>query len=258
MYLAMSIAASGLRNQQLRIDTIAHNVANTNTVGYKSARLDFKDALYTYTYNPSRPRTPEANQQKGHGVIVTAIESDHRTGSFERTERMLDFALENEGYFSLQNMAGDTVYTRNGSFHLSVEADGTYLVNGEGLYVLNNAGARIMVPIGVDTIACDVNGIMAFYNNDELVGGATLGLYTFRNLHGLSAEGNGNFAQTPAAGERLPANDVVVRQGILEGSNVNLAEEMTRLVRTQRAFQLASRALTTADDMEGIANNMRR
>jgi len=214
--------------------------------------------MYTYGYNPSRPRTPEANQQKGHGVIVTGIESDHRTGSFERTERMLDFALENEGYFSLQHANGDTVYTRNGSFHLSVEADGTYIVNGEGLYVLNEAGARIMVPFGVDTIEVDVNGAMRFLNNYELVGENTLGIFTFRNLHGLSAEGDGNFAQTPAAGERLPANNVVIRLGILEGSNVNLAEEMTRMIRTQRAFQLASRALTTADDMEGIANNMKR
>jgi len=258
MYLAKSIAATGLRNQQVRIDTIANNVANANTVGYKSARLDFKDAMYTYRLTPSYPRSPEENQQKGHGLMIAGIGRDYRTGNFERTERMLDFAIENEGFFSLQEPGGRTVYTRNGNFNLSVEAGGTFIVNGEGLYVLDANGARITVPFGTDSINVDVDGSIEFRSHDTVLGTSRFGIFTFRNLTGIEAAGNGNFVQTPAAGARLPANDALVRQGILEGSNTNLAEEMTRLIRTQRAFQLASRALTTADDMEGIANNMRR
>ena len=260
MYLAKSIAATGLRNQQRRIDTIAHNVANANTVGFKSPRLDFKDALYTLGITPGPPRTPapEGNQQKGHGLMIAGIARDFRTGNFETTGRMLDFALQNEGFFVLSDGSGDLVYTRNGSFHLSVEDDGTYLVNGDGLYVLDDTGERIMIPFGTTTVNAGVNGVLEFRIGDELVGGATFGLYTFRNLYGLEALGMSNFKQAPSAGERLDAGDAVVRQGVLEGSNINLAEEMTRLIRTQRAFQLASRALTTADDMQGIANNMRR
>jgi len=258
MYLAKSIAASGLRNQQLRIDTIANNVSNANTTGYKNARLDFKDSLYTAGVTPGPARTPDGNQQKGHGVILKAVTRDFKPGNLVRTERMLDFAIEGEGFFSLGNANGETVYTRNGTFHLSVEDAGTFLVNGDGLYVLDNNGARIPVPFGTDTITAYPNGNIEFTNNNNLLGAATLGIFTFRNLKGLETVGGSNFTPGPAAGETLPANNAAVRQGMIEGSNLNIAEEMTRLIRTQRAFQLSSRALTTADEMEGIANNMRR
>ena len=258
MYLAKSIAASGLRNQQLRIDTIANNIANANTVAYKNARLDFKDSLYTAGITPGPARSTDQSQQKGHGVIAAAVTRDFKPGSLERTNRMLDFAIENEGFFSLSDHNGDVVYTRNGSFHLSVEQGTTFLVNGEGLYVLDDTGARIPVPFGTDTITSDNEGNLTFINNDAVVGNATLGIFTFRNLKGLEAVGQGNYSPSPAAGQRLAADNAVLRQGVLEGSNLNLSEEMSRVIRTQRAFQLVSRALTTADEMQGIANNMRR
>jgi len=259
MYLAMSVAASGLRNQQYRIDTIANNVANVNSHGFKNARLDFKDALYVTGITPGLPRSPEENQQKGHGVIFTAITRDFKPGNLERTERALDFAIEGEGFFSLENPSGGVTYTRNGVFNLSVEAGGVFLVNGQGLYALDENGTRIQVPPETTAIEVDVDGTLRFIRHDELLGTTRLGIFTFTNLKGLELSGNSNFIQTPAAGARIQANDTVtVRQGILEASNVNLAEEMTRVIRTQRAFQLASRALTTADEMQGIANNMRR
>ena len=258
MYLAKSIAASGLRNQQLRIDTIANNIANANTVAYKNARLDFKDSLYTAGITPGPARSQDENQHKGHGVIAAAVTRDFKPGALDRTGRMLDFAIENEGFFSLSDHNGDVVYTRNGSFHLSAEAGNTFLVNGEGLYVLDDTGARIQVPFGTDTVTTNDDGVLFFINNDEIVGNATLGIFTFQNLKGLETVGNGNFSPSPAAGQRLDAVNAVVRQSVLEGSNLNLSEEMSRVIRTQRAFQLVSRALTTADEMQGIANNMRR
>ncbi|MCL2078474.1 MAG: flagellar hook-basal body protein [Oscillospiraceae bacterium] len=258
MYEALSIAATGLRHQQLRMDTIANNVSNVNTVAYKGTRLDFKDALYTAGLVPGPARSPGENQQKGHGVMVAHIGREFRAGNLERTEQPLDLAIEGEGWFSLMDPNGVTLYTRNGNFNLSVEPDATYLVNAEGYYLLDQNGARIAVPAGASTIEVDTDGTMRFMNDIDEIGNAVLGIYTFRNVYGLEASGNGNFTQTAAAGERLGAPEAVVRQGMLEGSNVHLAEEMTRLIRTQRAFQLASRALTTADEMEGIANNMRR
>ena len=259
MYLAKSIAASGIRNQQYRIDTIANNVANTNSHGFKTARLDFKDSLYVTGIVPGPARSPDENQQKGHGVILNAITRDFKPGNLERTERSLDFAIEGEGFFSLENPSGGISYTRNGVFNLSAETGGLFLVNGQGLYVLDEDGARIQIPAGTTAVVADVDGTLRFNINDTQVGGTRLGIFTFTNLKGLELSGNSNFTQTPAAGARIQANDTVtVRQGILEASNVNLADDMTKLIRTQRAFQLASRALTTADEMQGIANNMRR
>ena len=260
MYLAKSIAASGLKNQQTRIDSIANNLANVNTHGYKNSRLDFKDSLYTTGITPGPARTPEGNQQKGHGLMIAGVTRDFKPGSMERTERELDFCIEGEGFFSLSNHSGETVYTRSGIFHRSVEANGTFLVNNDGWYVLDEAGNRIQFPPETFSIQADVDGTLRFTDmNNNLLGETRLGIFTFRNLKGLEASGNSNFTPTPAAGERFQVNDdITVRQGILEASNVKLADEMTRVIRTQRAFQLASRALTTADEMQGIANNMRR
>jgi len=259
MYEAVMIASTGLQNQQRRLDTIANNVSNINTTAYKNSRLDFKDALYTAGIVPARPRTPEpeGNQQKGHGVMVEAITKDYKQGSFIRTDRQLDLAIEGEGFFALEDVDGNTVYTRNGCFNLSVEADGVFLVNGDGLYVRDINDARIEIPEFTETISVNGDGTLVFTAGEEETT-VTLGVYTFRNLMGLLSAGEGNYSESVASGERRPAEGAVIRQGVTEASNVNLAEEMTRMIRTQRAFSLSSRALRTADDMEGIANNMRR
>ena len=257
MYEAMNIAATGLTNQQRRLDIIANNVANINSAAYKSSRLDFKDALYTAGIVPGKPRTPEGNQQKGHGVMVAGITKDYSTGSMLRTDRVLDLAIEGEGFFALETPDGETVYTRNGNFNVSSEPDGLYLVNSEGYYLLDADDERILIPDFTQSINIGTSGLITYFADEE-ESTVRLGIYTFRNLTGLISMGGGSYAETPASGERLPAEDAVVRQGTIEMSNVNLAEEMTRLIRTQRAFSLSSRALTTADEMEGIANNMRR
>jgi len=259
MYLAKSIAASGLRNQQYRIDTIAHNMSNANTHGFKAGRLDFKDSLYTNGITPGPARNPQENQQKGHGLMVSAITRDFKPGILERTERNLDFAIEGEGFFAFQNPNGAVVYGRAGSFNLSVEADATYLVNGQGMYVLDENENRIQVPFGATSITSAANGAIVFSDgNGNELGNATIGMFTFRNIKGLEAVGDSMFGETPASGERRPAENAALRQGVIEASNINMADEMTKIIRTQRAFQLASRALSTADEMEGIANNMRR
>ena len=263
MYEAKMIAATGLHNQQRRLDTIAHNVANVNTVAFKNSRLDFKDALYTAGIVPARARTPEGNQQKGHGVMTAGIKKDFVMGSLQTTDRQLDLAIEGEGFFALRDVSGDTIYTRNGSFNLSVEEDGVYLVNGNGYYVLDTNGDRIMIPAFTESISVKSNGSITFMSGGEELPGEDedpiiLGLYTFRNLMGLLSIGDSNYAESVASDVPVAAQEASIRQGVLEMSNVSLADEMTRMIRTQRAFSLASRALTTADEMEGIANNMKR
>jgi len=256
MYEAMMIAATGLQNQQRRIDVIANNVANINSAGYKSARLDFKDALYTAGHTPGPPRTPspEGNQQKGHGVMVAGIVKDFSTGNVQRTERNLDVAIIGEGFLELEDRSGDIVYTRNGSMYLD---DDGWLVNSDGLFFHDAYGNRIQAPYGTHTINIDKSGVIEFIAG-EYETTAELGLYTFRNVAGLATTGRGTYSESPASGEKRPATNAVIRQGMLEGSNVDLSEEMTRIIRTQRTFQLASRALSTADQMEGIANNLRK
>ena len=113
MYEAMMIAATGLTNQQRRLDTIANNVSNVNSTAYKSARLDFKDALYTAGIVPARPRTPDGNQQKGHGVMIAGITKDFSMGNLQVTERNLDAAIEGEGFFAIGDMEGNVFFTRN-------------------------------------------------------------------------------------------------------------------------------------------------
>jgi len=257
MFEAAMIAATGLHNQQRRLDTIANNVANVNTTGYKGTRLDFKDALYTSGIVPGLPRSPEGNQQKGHGVMVAGTTKDFRLGNIQRTERPLDAAIEGEGFFELRGENGEFIYTRSGSFNISAEEDGAYLVSSGGLYVMDINGERIRLPDDAETIVIEQDGTIRFTDSEGEIP-VMLGVYTFRNLTGLLSSGNGNYSETPASGGKTPAEGALLRQGALEGSNVNLAEEMTRMIRTQRAFQLASRALSTADEMEGIANNLRR
>jgi len=276
MYEAMNIAATGLYNQQRRLDTIANNVANVNTAAFKNARLDFKDALYTAGYIPGKARSPEENQQKGHGVMIAGIVKDFSTGSLIRTDRSLDLAIEGEGFYALSDPDGNTVYTRNGSFNLSTEDDGVYLVNSDGLYIQDADGERIRFPELTSGIRVDTKGVITFTVERETtieaeegeeaevvieeveLASVQLGIFTFRNISGLLSAGSGNYAESAASGERRIADEAVIRQGVIEGSNVKLADEMTRLIRTQRAFTLSSRALRTADDMEGIANNMKK
>ena len=302
MFEAVNIAATGIKQQQSRLDTIANNVANINSNAYKSARLDFKDALYTNEFNTSYPRTPEpeGNQRKGHGVMIAAITKDFRTGSVQSTGRDLDVMIEGEGFFELEDPNGNIVYTRNGSFEVGEGPDGGFLVTGDGWYLHDEAGNRIQVPYNIASISIEKDGIIRFIFPEVIDSGETdeeagagagtadagtgaagagagtaeagaeaagaeaaeitvkLGIFTFRNITGLESSGNGNYIESLASGAKRPADNFKVWQGDLEISNVNLSEEMTRIIRTQRVFQLASRALTTADDMEGIANNMRR
>ena len=255
----MMTAATGLSNQQRRMDTIANNISNVNTVGFKSSRLDFRTALYTAGLVPGPPRTPapEGNQQRPHGVRVAAITRDFNPGSLQDTGHPLDFAILGDGFFAIEDSFGNTVFTRNGNFNFD---DAGYLVTANGHFVLNSADGRITLPPGANPehVGVSADGVMTFMVGEDEVR-ITLGLSTFRNIMGLEALGDSNYGETIASGERLPVgSDVSVVQGMLELSNVNLGLEMTRLIRTQRAFQLASRALSTADEMEGIANNMRR
>ncbi len=256
MYEAVMIAATGLKSQQRRLDVIADNVANINTVGFKGARVDFKDALYT-ARSLGPVGTPEGNLQKGHGTIVGAANRTYRDGSQLVTNNELDFALEGEGYFELERPDGESIYTRAGNYYITQTDGGLYLVNANGYFLHDTAGNRITIPDGAHSITVNQAGEISYTVGGEPATGQTVGMFTFTNITGLEAVGTSAYRESAASGQKLRA-PAALKQGALEASNVDLSEEMTRMIRAQRAFSLASRALQTADDMEGIANNMRK
>jgi flagellar basal-body rod protein FlgG len=244
-------AASGLNGQQMRLDTIAANIANSNTPGYKSTRVDFKDALYTTMENPTGANEA-VNLEAGTGIVISATTTDFTDGALISTGQPLDFAITGEGFFTVQNENGETLYTRNGSFGISPIDGENYLVTSQGYFVLDSDGNRITIPEGVSDLSVTGAGVM--YDAEGEFG--RLGLVNFSNPDGLDPVGDTCFRATEASGLAEAGDNIAVMQGSIEGSNVNLASELTLLIRSQRAYSLASRALQTADDMEGLANNM--
>lgn len=252
MMQASKTAASGLQAQQERLDLIAADIANVNTVGYKSARADFKDALYTRMVNPADGQSEADNLLRGSGVILSATNRDFSDGATQETGEELDFSLSKTGFFMLENGNGEHVYTRNGNFSISEENGSRYLVNADGYYVLSKEGTRIRMP-GSGSISVSEDGTLSYSGRPF----SSLAVMTFNNPDGLSAVGNSCYQETATSGGAYTALNAGVSQGSLEGSNVDLGEDLTLLMRAQRAYSLAGKALQTADDMDGLANNMR-
>ncbi|NMA25579.1 MAG: flagellar hook-basal body protein, partial [Clostridiales bacterium] len=247
---SLSTAATGLAAQQQRLDIIANNIANLNTTAYKSVKAGFEDAYYTAMENPD-PDAEATYLQRGTGVRLSSTAVSFSQGIVQTTGNARDLAISGDGFFRLQDGSGAYVYTRDGSFTVSVEEDGAYLVNAGGYYVLDENNERILLP--------ESGGSFIVRPDGSIEGSETkLGVYSFANAGGLALRGRSLFIPTAASGEAVPAADYTVRQGELEGSNVDLGSEISELIQAQRAFSLASRALQTADNMEALANSIRR
>lgn len=257
MIQSLHTAALGMKGQQTQIDTIANNIANVDTLGYKKSRANFKDALYVAMQDPTNAESEE-NLLKGVGTLVSSITKTFSLGIIQDTGRTLDVALVDEHtFFTVADNNEEPVYTRDGSFGLSEEDGEVFLVTGSGNYVLDDGGNRIALEGNVEQIMIDEYGNI--YNNDiSTEPFARLGLASFQNVEGLKAIGNNYYVETEASGEATAVEKADVKQRALERSNVDLAEEMTNLIKAQRAYQISSRILKTADEMEEVANNLRR
>lgn len=249
---AIYTATSGMKSQQKRLDTIANNISNSNTSGYKSSRVDFKDALYTLMDSPVAD-SEEANLKLGSGVISAATTTDFTDGSRKVTGGLLDFAIEGNGFFTVQDETGKVYYTRNGNFNISGEGDNKYLVTSQGQFVLDDKGQKIHLPEDISDLSVSEEGVLGTGKGTI----ANLGIAEFKNPDGLLATGNTMYEASEVSGEAVKAEKSSVLQGSLENSNVSLADEMTLLIRAQRSYSLASTALRTADEMDGLSNNMR-
>lgn len=256
MIQALHTSGLGMLGEQEFLDTTANNIANLHTYGYKRQRLNFKDALYVNMLDNSDANSQE-NLKKGTGVIPNSISKIYTPGPAIETERNLDVRLnETETFFAVQDMAGEQAYTRNGVFNISIEEGGNFLVNSEGNYVLDNNFERINIEeVPADQLVIDGTGNMFNADGENI---AQIAIVTFPAPEELDPLGGNNFAATDASGEAQIAENAGMTQFYVEGSNVDLGEEMVNMIKAQRAYQLASRVLRTADEMEGVANTLRK
>lgn len=254
MLQAAYSAAAGAKAMQDRVSTIAHNVANVSTYGFKSSTMNFKDTLYGTMPKPVPPQAG-VNLQQGTGVLISSTPTSFRQGTLMPTNVSMDFAIDGEGFFATLNPAGQVVYTRAGNFGVSIEQDGTYLRNGMGYYVLDENNQRIQIQ-DVNDFTINEQGQLA---TKDGVPYAQLNISTFDNLEGLIAVGESSYIPsiTSGAARQVAPAEYSIRQGYLEASNVDFATEMTKLTMAQRTLELAARAITTADEMEATTNNLR-
>lgn len=275
MMRSLWTSASGMTAQQLNVDTIANNIANVNTTGYKADRMEFKTLLYQTMERASLDEGDNGkpvNLQVGLGVRPIATTKLFTNGNFERTDNDMDFAIEGDGFFVIDHSSEDLgieerVYTRDGSFKLSVQDDGNYLVTSDGYYVLNSDNERIVFPSDIPASSIGITSSGDFYyieDNDTVYLDAPMALVQFPNVQGLEAIGGNFYVETPnsgvplyeAEGDTTKLSSIV--QGYLEMSNVNVAQEMVDLIVAQRAYDLNSKGITTSDEMLETANNLKR
>ena len=272
MVRSLWTAATGMIAQQNNVDTIANNLANVNTTGYKTETNEFKSLLYqtlqTKTTTANGEHKP-ISAQVGLGVRNASITSQFSNGALLESESTTSFGIQGKGFFSVLGNDGETYYTRDGEFNFSLNAGGGLaLANSDGLPVLDTTGKPIVINGNyiANRITVSADGQILYpdeQNNPQPIGMA-IGLTQFQNPKGLEKVGDSLYAVTAASGQ--PMNEEtnanleksVIRQGYLEGSNVQVADEMVNLIVAQRAYELNSKAITTTDDMMGIANQLKR
>lgn len=261
MMRALSIASTGMAAQQLSVAVVANNLANVSTVGFKKSRWDFQDLIYQTLKSPGT--TTGTGQvpvgiQIGTGVNPVSVYRGFAQGDFQQTDTPLDFAIEGEGFFQVTLPDGSVAYTRTGSFKM--DSDGR-IVSAEGYPVLPD------ITIPADTLSLtvspqgEVNAVIPGSAAPTLLG--TIELARFTNPPGLHSLGKNLYQATAASGDPTTGSAGLngfgtILQGALEGSNVNIAEEMVNMIIAQRAYELNSKAIQTSDEMLSIANNIKR
>ncbi len=272
MVRSLWTAATGMIAQQNNVDTIANNLANVNTHGYKTEVNEFKSLLYQNIQ--AKTTTADGSQkpvgaQVGLGVRNASITSIFKQGSLLATESDSAFAIDGSGFFAVKGEDGETYYTRNGNFSWNLGSNGTtMLTNSDGLAVLDSTGKAITLGSQYVTskITISKDGQICYpdADNNPAPMGITIGVYQFLNPAGLTKEGDSLYAVSSASGEAIneATNPNVqkssVIQGYLEGSNVQVVDEMVNMIVAQRAYEMNSKAITASDEMMQQANNLRR
>lgn len=260
MMRSLWTAATGMVAQQLNIDIISNNLANTNTAGFKKSRAEFEDLMYNTMKIAGSATDGDSTLpvgiQVGMGVRPTAAHKFFTQGDFQNTGNPLDMAIEGEGFF--QVLVGDQLmYTRAGAFKLN--QDGT-IVTSNG-YPLQ---PEFTVPAETKSIAISETGrISALDANGQEIAAAELATYSFINPAGLDAKGRNLYMPTEASGEAIEGvpgegNLGTIAQGFLEMSNVEVVDEMVQMIVGQRAYEMNSKSIQTSDNMLQTAVQLKR
>ncbi|MBQ4521916.1 MAG: flagellar hook-basal body protein [Lachnospiraceae bacterium] len=271
MMRALWTAASGMITQQTNVDNISNNIANVNTTGFKKGEAEFKSLLYqnlqTQSTNSDNVLKP-VNAQVGLGVRTAAITTVFTQGNLYENDYNLAFALEGEGFFKVRNQNGETLYTRSAAFIASPVEGGNMICTSDGMPVLdvNNQAIIISDDYNAMEVSVDSEGKFSATNaqGDPVDLGIQFGLVQFNNPAGLEKVSGSNYKLTVASGNPMEETTTQgltqsrVRQKYLEGSNVQIVDEMVNLIVAQRAYEMNSKAITTADTMLEQANNLKR
>ena len=253
MMRSLRSAASGMRAQQTHIDTIANNMANVGTTGFRRGRAEFQDLLYQQVRTPGG-RTADGGAlptgiQIGQGTRTVAVELQHTQGTLQQTGNPLDLAIEGEGFFQIMRPGGELAYTRAGNLKLDNEGR---LVTVDGLPV----EPMINVPQDATSVTIGADGTVSVTQpgDGRTIELGQLQLARFPNPGGLEALGRSMFRPTTASGQPLivqPGQEGAgtISQGFLEGSNVEVVNEMIDLISSQRAYEINQRVIQASDEM---------
>jgi flagellar basal-body rod protein FlgG len=254
-----------MRAQEMLIDVTANNLANVNTSGFKRSRVDFADLLYA-TLKPAGTEISSGQQsptgmQVGSGARPVATNKIFTPGTFAQTGNPLDVAIEGEGFLKINMPSGELRYTRDGS--LKIDSTGRF-VTSDG-YLLDGG---LTVPTGVSTDQISIGTDGTVTGVSTTTPGATINLgqiqvVRFPNPSGLSSQGSNLYAETPASGAEVLGTAGLdgmgmLRQGYLEGSNVEVVTELVGLISAQRAYEINSRAIRAGDEMLSVTSEIIR
>jgi flagellar basal-body rod protein FlgG len=257
---SLFVAASGMHAQQTQIDTIANNLANVNTSGFKKNRVNFEDLMYRNISGNSNRLLGyvDPGMKIGAGAAISTSEKIFTQGDSKKTDRSLDVAIQGSGFFEVALPDGSYAYTRTGSFRVNNEG---LIVNSDA-YVLN---PLIQVPNDSESVTISSDGIVTVKlpNETQEMEVGRIDLANFINVSGLNPVGNNLYLPTKESGDVLygtPGQNGIgtLAQGYLESSNVSLVEELTNLMMAQRAYEINSKVAQASDELLGLVNNMRR
>ena len=260
MIRALYSAATGMESQQLNLDVISNNLANVNTAGFKKSKIEFQDLLYDNITSPGADvgsgNVLPTGVQVGHGSNPVATSRVFTEGELTQTGERLDVAIQGDGFFEVQLPDGTLAYTRDGS--LKTDSTGR-VVTSDGLPV---QGGFQPIPAGTTSVTISSDGTVTTTGG---TGTQTfqVQLTRFANPAGLQAIGRNLYTQTNASGSPETGNPDEngygsLQQGYVESSNVKVVEEMVNMIVAQRAYEVNSKAVQSADEMMQISNNLRR
>ena len=260
MIRSLWTGTTGMHAQQLNIDVIANNLANVSTTGFKKSNTDFQDLLYQTMKVPGSQTSPDTESPTGImiglGVKPAAVTKIFTQGDLILTENELDVAIEGDGFLQVEIPNGDTTYTRAGA--LKRDSNGR-LTNSDGYPII----PEITLPDSARQITISDTGLVSAVLGDDTESTelGQLELAGFTNNAGLAAQGKNLFKETTASGTPQignPGEDGygTILQTYLEGSNVNIVEELANMITTQRAYEINSKTVQTSDEMMQTTNNL--